>query len=158
MLTELITTESLAVQASVTQQAFETLAEIPVAPTEAAGEWHMRPSIFGASVRYLGECIGSVRLECSPQLAFAFTRRLIAGAEPVALDYDVKDAIGELVNTIGGNLKGLLPSGVRLTTPKVSAEGAYDASACDCLSCINFDSEFGPLRLLIISADSKKEW
>jgi hypothetical protein len=153
MLTDLVTPEALEVQASVAQQAFETLAEMAVFPIQmtVAMEGAAEP-IFAASLRYLGECTGSVRLECSPELAYVFTQRVISGSEPNSLDSDVRDAIGELVNTIGGNLKGLLPAGVRLNTPKVLAEKPLDASAASCLSCLTFKSQFGAFRLLLMAS------
>jgi CheY-specific phosphatase CheX len=155
MLTELVTPESLEVQVSVAQQAFATLAEMPVflsrEPASFANESEL---IFAASLRYLGECNGCLRLECSPAMAYAFTEHLIIGSKPSSLDSDVKDAIGELVNTIGGNLKGLLPAGVRLNTPKVSAEKPLDAMRTKCLSCLTFNSQFGSFRLLLSATEA----
>ena len=154
MLSELVTTESLEVQVSVAQQACETLAEMPILPMQDG--WSFADGsqpIFAANLRYMGERTGSVRLECSPGMAYAFTRRVIDGSQPTALDSDVRDAIGELVNTIGGNLKGLLPAGVRLNTPKVVAERPMDASAPECVSCLGFRTLSGPFRLLLLSSD-----
>jgi CheY-specific phosphatase CheX len=153
MLTDLVTPESLEVQIGVAQQAFETLAEMSVHPMPGVMNLETDSElIFAASLRYMGECAGTVRLECCPKLAYAFTRRVISGAEPSSLDNDVKDAVGELVNTIGGNLKGLLPSGVKLNTPKVTAEKPRDPSADDCLSCLAFSSPAGPCRLMLFAA------
>ncbi len=155
MLTELVTTESLEVQVGIVQQALETLAEMPAIPKRDAPVFENESeTIFAASLRYLGECTGSVRLECSSGMAYAFTQRVISGSQPGSLDGDVRDAIGELVNTIGGNLKGLLPAGVRLNTPKVVEDQPYDVSAKECLSCLRFGSPFGSFRVLVLSPET----
>ena len=151
MLTELITLESLEVQISVTQQAFETLAQIRVFPVKDPLLPGRLEEVFAARLGYLGERTGAVRLECTPGVAFAVTRCLISESQPTSLDSDVRDAIGELVNTIGGNLKGLLPTGVRLKTPEVSTGQPFDPSDTECLTCTTFESQFGSFRLLLLA-------
>lgn len=51
------------------------------------------------------------------------TRALLrADAGTPLTDEDVVDAFGEIVNILGGNIKGLLPEHVELTLPQVSRE------------------------------------
>ena len=155
MLDNLATPESLDVQISVAQQAFAIMADIEVFPSsspDACLSFELADGpTFAAIVRYLGECNGSLSLECSPSVAFAFTQRVLGIATPLELDSDVSDAIGELINTIGGNLKGLLPAHTRLDTPQVHTQlPGHRAMPSSSLSCLNFDSEFGAFRLILL--------
>jgi CheY-specific phosphatase CheX len=134
-------------QIDVTRQVFATMAGIEVYPSgEALSK--TTPTIESA-LRYLVVCKGSITLEASTSVAFAFAERMMSIPTPTCCDDDVKDAMGELINMIGGNLKGLLPVDTELSTPVV-----YDDSSSEMahshlirLSVLNFDCEFGPFRL-----------
>ena len=66
---------------------------------------------------------GSALVECELPLARRLTAVLFGRPEEeVSLD-DVRDALGEITNMIGGNVKALLPSPSRLSLPTV-VEGA----------------------------------
>ena len=61
---------------------------------------------------------GVVVLHATERLGVIVARRLFA-AEAVTAD-DIQDAMGELANITGGNIKGLLPGGeLRLSLPSV---------------------------------------
>jgi chemotaxis protein CheX len=63
---------------------------------------------------------GLVSLTCSP-LAAARAAALMFDAEVESVSQaDVLDAVGELVNIVGGNLKGMLPSPTGLSLPSVT--------------------------------------
>jgi chemotaxis protein CheX len=71
------------------------------------------------SIQIVGAWQGAVVLSCSPEYARAMAAGMF-GAEPDTLSAaDVNDALGELVNVIGGNLKQLLPSPCHLSLPAV---------------------------------------
>jgi len=154
MLDNLTTPESLDTQVNVAQQAFSIMADMsvfPAAPAEITIEVDAKQT-FTAIVRYMGGAHGSIRIECSPSVAYAFTERIMGiTPAPEAFDANVIDAIGELINIIGGNLKGLLPPNTRLNTPEVIAESSAEAerTAGLRLSCLNFDSEYGSFRLVL---------
>ena len=157
MLINLATPESLDAQVNVAQQAFSILADMNVFPSTSPSDpvvlaLESGPT-FAAVVSYMGECSGSLRIDCTPSIAFAFTQRICGIDTPREFNADVSDAIGELINTIGGNLKGLLPAHTRLNIPKVFAHSsaAADEVAGTRLSCLNFDSEFGAFRLLLLA-------
>ena len=77
------------------------------------------PEVIRASVEIRGEWDGAVTLEMSPTAARTAARTMLT-LEDVE-DTDVLDALGELVNMIGGNIKSLLPSGSALGLPMVSS-------------------------------------
>jgi CheY-specific phosphatase CheX len=156
MMTDLTTPESLDTQIDVARQAFSIMADMmvfPATPAEAsaAGTVDAKPT-FTAVIRYVGDCPGSIRIECTPSIAFAFTERIMGiSPAPEVFDSNVIDAIGELINIIGGNLKGLLPANTRLNTPEVFADvsAEEDLSLGMLLSCLHFESEFGAFRLVL---------
>jgi chemotaxis protein CheX len=80
-----------------------------------------RPGLT-ACVQINGEWQGAVLVQCSVGAASAITRLLLRtdDVEPA----DVRDALGEVANMIGGNVKALLPGPSRLSLPAV-VEG-YD--------------------------------
>lgn len=84
-------------------------------------EWAAEPlgehEVVQASVDIHGEWTGTVTLEMAPVTAetAACTMLHLDAVE----DGDVADALGELVNMIGGNIKSLLPSGSTLGLPMV---------------------------------------
>lgn len=156
MLAELLTPESIDAQISVAQQAFTVLADIEVFPAPPVDSISLDPEEIAdirGTICYMGESEGSIRIECSPSVAFAFTERMTGVEPPQAFNEDVRDAIGELINTIGGNLKGLLPPGTRINTPLVfpqPADKLRQHQPEPQLSCLNFTSQFGPFRLILL--------
>jgi len=66
---------------------------------------------------------GAVVLQCSAEHAVEAAEAMFA-AEPGSLSAaEVADALGELTNMVGGNLKNLLPEPSSLSIPSVSAGG-----------------------------------
>jgi CheY-specific phosphatase CheX len=49
---------------------------------------------------------------------------------PDAVDDDVRDVLGELVNMIGGNVKSAMATGVRLSMPSVVDGDDYGLRIC----------------------------
>ena len=62
--------------------------------------------------------------------AFEFTAKLMQIPKPLQFDNDVYDALGELANMIGGNLKSVLPRGVSLSLPSVVEGANYSVHIC----------------------------
>jgi chemotaxis protein CheX len=69
---------------------------------EVSGAWH-----------------GSIEVRCAAPVATALARAML-GDRPIPLaPDDVTDALGELTNMVGGNVKSLLPAPSRLSLPVV---------------------------------------
>ena len=62
---------------------------------------------------------GAVQLECSADFAAMAAQRMFAAAESVS-QVELDDALGELTNMIGGNIKSLLPAPSHLSLPSVT--------------------------------------
>ena len=87
--------------------------------------------IVHASVGVQGAWVGQIVLEVTVATATRVARAMLATEE--VSDEDVTDAVGELVNMVGGNVKSLMSSPSTLGLPivlrgRVSRYSAYDAS------------------------------
>ena len=88
---------------------------VPVGPA-AGGE----PGLV-AEVQVRGETPASISISIDVPGARAVTERMLVdtGLGAALDDDDMADAMGELANILGGNLKALLPEGSTLTLPSV---------------------------------------
>ncbi|MBS2940172.1 chemotaxis protein CheX [Nocardioides sp. J2M5] len=77
-----------------------------------------------ASVAVHGQWTGWITLEVSRAAARDLTRRMLS--DPEVSEEDVRDAVGELVNVLGGNVKSLLVDGSTLGLPEVLDADAGD--------------------------------
>ncbi len=95
----------------------------PGAPFEAEGVWCSAVSISGGWT-------GTVTVELSDKVAIDLTRLMLGedDADAVMSDEDIADAVGELVNMVGGNIKSLMPGPSSLTLPIVAAGRAAHSS------------------------------
>jgi hypothetical protein len=81
-------------------------------PDDAVSSW----------VEVVGPWTGSVVLTCGRSTAEQLARCLLAEHAPPVLDADdVQDALGELANVVGGNVKAVLPGPSVLGLPEVGA-------------------------------------
>jgi chemotaxis protein CheX len=72
------------------------------------------------SVTVSGEWQGSVLLACPAQLARMAASAMFDRPAGELDDREVADALGELTNMIGGNIKSLIPGPSRLSMPAVT--------------------------------------
>ena len=151
-ITDLATPDAVASQIAVTQQIFSLMAGIEVYPSETP---LLETDLsFESELDYLSFCKGSIVLDCSAPVAFAFTERLMGVPTPTAFDDDVKDALGELANMIGGNLKGLLSADTVLSAPVVFSDKRAPVEKEHAkLTSIDFECEFGLFRLCLYGSD-----
>jgi hypothetical protein len=76
--------------------------------------------LVSAWVDILGPWTGSVVVTCAPTTAQALTESVLMMRPPTqADDEDVADALGELANVLGGNIKSVLPGESRLGLPQI---------------------------------------
>jgi len=85
-----------------------------------------RSSVVGA-VRVTDAWFGAVVLELTPGLARQVAGTMFATNPDMVTDAEVVDALGELTNMIGGNVKSLLPAPSQLSLPMV-AESVWPTS------------------------------
>jgi len=80
------------------------------------------PAVWSGAVSVTGDWQGAVTVELADHVARAITRVMLGLDDAVdPADDDVADAVGELVNMIGGNVKSLMPGHSVLSLPAVAA-------------------------------------
>ena len=106
----------------ITEGVWNDLLGLGVSPIAEAEAQNGRGKTLTGSVRIKGGWQGEVRLQCSAELA----RRAAVVMFRVELDKvtpeQAQDAIGELTNMTGGNLKALLPPPCQISLPTVTEE------------------------------------
>lgn len=95
---------------------FETMLGIRLECVELP--WFPDPDRLTATVHFAGESPGAVVIECAESTACRMAGAL-TGIVHTAVDEDVYDALAEIVNMVGGNLKSLLHAGCGLSMPTV---------------------------------------
>lgn len=112
----------------ITENVFQTMMGIEVrladSPFPRVGE------LITAVVSLAGSWKGAVLVECGLEAAFLLTSRMLGVELPTSLNDDVRDALGELANMVGGNLKAVLPGGVGLSLPTVVWGQNYRMQIC----------------------------
>lgn len=106
-------------------------------------------------VRISGHWEGTLVLQCSAPLARR-AAQVMFGRESAADDVqDVEDAVGELTNIIGGNIKSLVSAdGCRLSLPEVAEQDGFAVSgaAQTLLTRQVFASEGEPVVVTLLEA------
>jgi chemotaxis protein CheX len=113
---------------SIVKSVFFTMLELEVSTSEIATQ----PGVnrLTSFVQMTGDWNGAMLLECSPRQACLFAGRILSMDPPDTVDDDVRDALGEMANVIGGTMKCGMSSGVRLSMPMVMDGTNYDLRVC----------------------------
>jgi chemotaxis protein CheX len=134
---------------------FESMLSMSVSPAPA----RMPSSVerVTAALHFNGAWTGATLLEVSPDMARTFTSRMLGIEVPARVDDEVLDAMGELVNVIGGNLKIILPSGVGLSLPAVVIGTDYSMKirGGHLVERWTFEAESGPFSVSIIEVQNR---
>ncbi|MBZ5672725.1 MAG: chemotaxis protein CheX [Acidobacteriia bacterium] len=142
--------------ARIVEDVFRTMLCLEVATSETGDS--SEPGLLTAAVQFVGDWKGAVLLRCSPRQAFAFTTSLIPSQKPSRFDEDVRDALGELANMVGGNLKSVLPPGVALSMPSVVEGNHYALHICgrNASKTFGFSSELGPFWVTLVQVSDQE--
>jgi chemotaxis protein CheX len=131
------------------ESVFLSMLKLEVHPSDV--ELLVDEEMITGAVYFAGDWKGAVLLQCNRSQACDFTARLMGIPVPKKFDDDVRDAVGEVANIIGGNLKPILPHGIALSMPSV-VEG-YPSALRICGSSpiirLAFESAIGVFWLTI---------
>jgi chemotaxis protein CheX len=108
-----------------------------------------------------GAIKGAVILSMKKEVAIKLTGRL-TGVEPTEMDYDVADALGEIVNIISGNIKKDVQEGddIRISLPTVIRGSEHSLSWPSKrvrTLCIPFDVFQKETIYLLVAFESEKQ-
>ncbi len=95
-----------------------------------------RPRLVGR-VEITGQWEGAVTIDCDAELAARIAAAMFGMEDGGAEPDEIRDALGELANMAGGNIKSLLPAPSQLSLPTVS-DHAGEAAA-DAVHAVSFD-------------------
>jgi chemotaxis protein CheX len=105
---------------SIATQVWESLFEVRAVQVAAVSDNDLGTDLLTFSVDVHGNWEGTVSLTCAARVGEEMTRRMLAMPEAEDVDpLDLEDALGEVVNVIGGNVKSLV-DGCTLGLPRVS--------------------------------------
>ncbi len=115
----------------------------PGAPFDAATAWSAATTVSGG-------WHGVVTVELDEAVARRLTARMLdLPAAEDAADGDVADAVGELVNMVGGNVKSLMPGPSVLSLPSVAAGRAAFPSDVGEVCRVDLLWQGGPVRVCV---------
>jgi len=136
--------------AQIVQDVFQTMLSYEI--HESSDDYNTRTNVVTSAIFFAGSWKGAVVLECSEAQARFFTERLMGIPQPSRMDDDTRDAMGEVVNMIGGNLKSVFPPGVSLSMPSVleGADYAYRICGSNQVARFSFHGEAGPLWVTLV--------
>jgi chemotaxis protein CheX len=83
------------------------------------------PGTMTAYVQITGNWDGAVVLTCDTHIAAEAASVMFDISQADATSSDIQDALGELANIVGGNLKGLLPEPCYMSLPTVIDGSQY---------------------------------
>jgi chemotaxis protein CheX len=107
----------------ITRTLWATLFDLPLVRVSAAS---IPPGeTVTACVQIVGAWRGAVVLRCSLPLARVLSEQMFQADEPLTLA-ELRDAIGELANVIGGNVKALFPGPSQISLPAVAVGTDYE--------------------------------
>lgn len=111
--------------------------EVPASP----------PRAVHGCVQFAGAWEGAVTIECSADFARRAAATMFGVAAEAATVADTQDAIGELANMTGGNVKALLPEPCRLSLPTVVEGGDLSSRVTggELVTTVGFDCVGSPL-------------
>jgi chemotaxis protein CheX len=134
---------------------WSTMLGLEVKPAQSAAPNRPKLTTLTGCIQITGAWQGAVKLECSGSVA----RRVAAimfniDACDVTPD-EINDAVGELTNVVGGNIKALLPEPSQLSMPAVT-EGTdylFSVPGSRPLAQLSFSCEGKPFHVTILESD-----
>lgn len=150
---EIAAYETMTVQ--IVHDVFKTMLQYDV--HQSRQDYDSRVNDVTSAIFLGGSWKGAVIVECSEKQCRVFASRLMGIPEPERMDNDVRDAMGELANMIGGNLKSVLPPGTHLSMPSVLEGSDYAYRICGSNQVVrfSFSGEAGPLWVTLVQVIEK---
>jgi chemotaxis protein CheX len=146
---------SAEIVAQIVESIFSTMMGTEVSHCDTP--WLSAGDRLTSSVFLEGEWNGAVSLECTQRQACQFAGEFLSMDPPGAVDDDVRDVLGELVNMIGGNLKSAIADRTQLSMPSVVDGSNYELHLCGSgpRQSIAFEFNGGHFWVTVVAKDCK---
>ena len=137
----------------ITESVWNSMLGLQMRPAKNALPKTLRGHFLTGYVEITGAWQGVFSLDCSLQLARRIATIMFKFETAEASIEDVRDALGELANIAGGNIKGLLPSPCSLALPVVvdTANKSIHLSAGYIVAHMDLECEQKPFRIMLLS-------
>jgi chemotaxis protein CheX len=112
----------------------------------------LKPSMLTGCIQITGAWTGAVTIECSGGLARRVASIMFGEDVCEITDDQINDALGELTNIVGGNIKALLPEPSHLSMPAVTEGTDYFFSVPGSrqMAQMSFSCEGKPFQVTIL--------
>lgn len=134
--------------AEITRMVFDTVLGLEAVPADDATAATDAAGMLAGAVRISGAFEGTVTVSCTPALASHAAAILFDVPDGSATENDTRDALSELVNITGGNLKPLVPGPSKLSLPEI-ASGGCPAGNGRLLGKVRFDCMGQPVEVAL---------
>jgi chemotaxis protein CheX len=136
----------------IVRHVFQTMMCLDVTDRDGAEPPPTAGTSYTAAIYLTGLWNGAVMFDCGGVEAAEWTGRLLGIAAAECTRDDIHDALGELANMIGGNLKSSLPHGEGLSMPSVVAGRDYALRVCGAAVLLEraFTTEVGGFRVSLL--------
>jgi len=145
--------------AQIVESVFAAMMSLEV--SECGTPWFTSEDRLTSFVHLSGDWNGALLLECDRGQACRFAGRFLSmgssNSDPFeTVDDVVRDVLGELANMIGGNLKCVLGTGIRLSMPSVVDGTNYSLRVCgaELRERLGFQSAEGPFWITALTTPS----
>jgi chemotaxis protein CheX len=133
----------------IAQDIWASFLDLPLEPVPADTVDISAMAMVGGVVTVHDAWSGAVQLETSASFAEMAGQRMFASDDGIA-EVDLDDALGELTNMIGGNIKSLLPAPSHLSLPHVTHTiGLHGLSGLTAISRVAFLAAAEPIFITI---------
>ena len=138
-------------QITVAQQTIFQIADVMIYPVDE--RWQSEDGNVRSEIHFDNCWKGIYLLECTRPMALSLASLMLSQQESGLTEADIADVMGEILNTLAGNLKCLLPSDTDLTIPCTltlpeERERVLDrVTRCTEQSEIVFASDLGRMKL-----------
>jgi chemotaxis protein CheX len=141
-------------------ECWSTYLDVATVETVSADALEPPPMAVTAAVAFNGAWDGHLRISAPVGPAAEIAGMMLAMEIGDVTDQDMADALGELVNIIGGNMRGLLPQPNQLGLPVVTVGGRgamrFPASRPSLTVTIVWKGE--PIEFCLLQAVARREW
>lgn len=142
-----------------TRTVWETVLDLSIEPAASIAEPHAQEETISACVHISGGWAGSVILSCPKALGIRIACAMFELAPDEVEDELLHDAVGEVVNMIGGNVKGLVPGPSVLSLPTV-ATGVHTqlgVPGSHPVTRVGFESDRDAVRVVLMQVNEAGE-
>lgn len=140
----------------ITESIWSAMVGLPVQRVDAALVQHRAGTTFAGCVHVTGAWNGAVALHCSESLARTVAAAIFDVDAALATIAQTQDAVGELVNMTGGNLKALLPEPSHISLPTVAQGTDFTARVpgSRLAGQMAFECQGEPLLVTVLERDA----